>query len=225
MKFNKRLSVNGETINLISDEINFSLNWIGKARFMIENDKSLLGVVNYQIGIARFNTLHNYFNGLIESCTEVSKGKWQIIAREYLAACDGFAPIALRHVTLKEVLAKLSSITGVKFATTDKSYANTKIPFFYHTGSATEQIQALGKAFSIPDYIWFQQGDGTCWLGAYEDSFWVDKKIDLLAHQNISVDGQSITLPLLPAFKPGATINGKRINQLSSAGSKMVVQW
>jgi hypothetical protein len=225
MKINKRLSINGEVTNLVSEEVNLSLNWIGKARFMVELSEAVYGKVQYKIGYAHLNTLHSYFTGVIDSCTEVSKGKWQIIAREYLAACDGFTPMALRHVTLKDVLAKLSSITGVKFVTTNKSYANTKIPFFYHMGSATEQIQELGKAFSIPDYVWFQQGDGTCWIGSYADCFWFDKSFDALAHQTIAIDGQSITLPLLPAVRPGVTINGNRINQLSSAGSKMVVQW
>lgn len=225
MKINKRLTIGGIEQNLISEDVHLAVNWIGKARFTVQRDSQVFGPIKYQIGYAQYNTMHTYFTGAIDSCIEVSNGKWEIIAREYLAALDGPTPLALRHVTLKQVLAQITSITGIKFVTPDKPYANTTVPFFYHVGTATQQLQAIGRAFSIPDYVWFQQDNGTCFVGSYQDSHWLNKTIDVNAQQTLRVDGQSIELPIIPAIKPGVVINNRRITQLNASGSKMVVKW
>lgn len=225
MKILKRLEVNGETINLVSEEIHLSLNWIGKARFMISANTNLSGKVVFKLGYAHLETFHSVFVGVVDSCIEVATGKWQIIAREFLGALDGHYPMALRHVTLNDVLSELSALSGIKFVTPSKDYTTKKIACFCHTGTATEQLQVIGMAFSIPDYIWHQQGDGSCYVGSYADSFWQDKALDVPVHHAKSVDGNTITLPTIPALRPGATINTKRITQLAISGSQMVAKW
>jgi hypothetical protein len=225
MKILKRLEINNQLIALVSEDIHLSLNWIGKARFMISSDQALSGKVVFKLGYAHLETLHTVFVGAVDSCIEVAKGKWQIIARELVAALDGHYPLALRHVTLNDVLSELSALSGIQFVTPNQDYTTKKIANFCHTGSATEQLQAIGVAFEIPDYIWHQQGDGKCYVGNYAHSFWQDKTLTVPVHHAKAVDGNSITLPTLPALRPGVTINTKRIQQLAISGSQMVAKW
>jgi hypothetical protein len=225
MKILKRLEINSELVALVSEDIHLSLNWIGKARFMVSANQALSGKVVFKLGYAHLETFHSVFVGVVDSCIEVATGKWQVIARELTAALDGHYPLALRHVTLNDVLSELSALSGIKFVTPNQEYTTKKVPYFCHTGSATQQLQAIGMAFSIPDYIWHQQGDGSCYVGSYADSFWQDKTLDVPVHHAKSVDGNTITLPTLPALRPGVTINKKRITQLAISGSQMVAKW
>jgi hypothetical protein len=225
MKINKRLIIAGNEVLLVKEDINLALNWAGKASFIIGSDEELKGLVKYQIGIGSFDTLHSAFIGVVDSCIQLAKGKWQVIARELTGALDEKNPINLRHCTLNDVLKAISSITGLKFVTPDKPYSTKKIPYFYHTGTATQQMQAIGAAFSIPNFTWYLQSNQTCFVGAYEESFGYDKSLEVAAHQATKVDGKTMKLPLLPALRPGIKINGNKITELKIEGSFMVAKW
>lgn len=225
MKYIKKLLINNQEFELINEEINLHLNWIGKASFVVISSEQLVGLVELKIGLTNSEYLNSYFKGVVDSCIEVAKGEWQIIAREYTGALDLEYAIAMRHVTLKEVLAKISSVSGVKFVCPDKDYSKLIVPFFYHTGNCNQQVSSLGEAFSIPDYVWCQQGDGTCYVGSYQDSFWQDKLINVQAHQVKSINGKSLVMPVLPMLRPGVSINQNRIEHLTMSGTQMVVKW
>jgi len=225
MKINKRLLISNTDMLLVSEDINLALNWAGKASFVISSPKAVSGLVKYQAGIGSYDTMHNIFIGVVDNCIELATNKWQVIAREYTAVFDGPNPINLRHTTLIDVLNQITETMGVTFTTTESEYTKTKIPYFYHKGTATEQLQAIGMAFSIPNYTWYLNNKGVCFVGSYEDSFWFDKSIEIAAHQAIVIDAKTLKIPLLPALRPGVSINGNKITQLNIKGSYMVATW
>ncbi|WP_102794310.1 hypothetical protein [Bowmanella denitrificans] len=225
MKINKRLVIDGQLVDLVEDSLTTGLNAPGKARFVIQSEQNVTGFVEYSQGFGQQQKLTRDFTGLVTTCTELVKGKWLVIAREFTYVLETHMPLALRHVDLAQVLAEITAIAGITFVIPDAPYTKTKLPYFYHVGSGLQALQAIGVAFSIPDYIWQQQGDGKCYVGGFADSYWQGKNLQVLPNEVQRIESQHMVMQLLPGLRPGVQVNGKRITEVSHAGSYTTVRW
>lgn len=118
-------------------------------------------------------------------------------------------PLNLRHVDLHAVLAAISERNGLRFRVPDQAYAHTKTAFFFNLANGVQAIDSLGKVFSIPDFMWQQQGDGEIYVGSWTDSFWGQRQpLQLLRELFDSYNSnQSAVIAALPRIRPGAPIN------------------
>lgn len=94
-----------------------------------------------------------------------------LVCRELAAILANPLPLNLRHFDLRGVLAAISSKTGLCFRVPERPYAQTKAPLFYSLASGYLAMDSLAQVFSIPDFIWQQQGDGEVFVGSWADSF------------------------------------------------------
>uniref|UniRef100_UPI001FD353C0 bacteriophage T4 gp5 trimerisation domain-containing protein n=1 Tax=Yersinia pekkanenii TaxID=1288385 RepID=UPI001FD353C0 len=106
------------------------------------------------------------------------------------------------------------------------SYTDTPIPHFQHNGSGYQLLANLGRAFSIPDYVWYQLPDGTVYVGSYADSRFAQTPVDVPQEfAQGGGGGNSLTLPLIPAIRPGVIVNGRRITKVDVTDDSMTLTW
>lgn len=110
----------------------------------------------------------------------------------------------------------------------DTAYAKVKAPFFYSLASGYLAMDSLAQVFSIPDFIWQQQGDGEVFVGSWVDSFFGTRAaLQLPVELFDGYQGnQSAVIAPLPGLRPGATINqGEWITSVTLAGNQMAIKW
>lgn len=118
--------------------------------------------------------------------------------------------------------------TGLRFRVPAQAYAQVKAPYFYCLGGGYQAMDNLAKVFSVPDFIWQQQGDGDVFVGSWADSFFGARSpLQLPVELFDGYQGnQSATISALPGLRPGATINqGERITSVTLAGNQMAIRW
>ncbi|MBF4212364.1 hypothetical protein EI533_32385, partial [Pseudomonas donghuensis] len=76
-------------------------------------------------------------------------------------------------------------------------------------------LASLGRAFSITDYVWYQLPDGAVFTGAAEHSLFAGKTVEI-PHEfsQASAAGNSMVVPMIQSLRPGAEVNGQRLNQV-----------
>lgn len=82
-------------------------------------------------------------------------------------------------------------------------------------------MDSLAPVFSIPDFIWQQQGDGEVFVRSRADSFFgVRSPLHVPVELFDDYQGhQSAKIAALPGLRPDATINhGERITREKGAG-------
>ena len=127
--------------------------------------------------------------------------------------------------TLRDVLQAYAVLTGLSFAAPDRSYAETRVPCFQTLGNGYHGLNALGDVFAIEDYVWFQQGDGSVYVGAWPDTRWAARPVEIPDKwfKGVTADGGAI-LPALPALRPGVKLNGQYLVRLQLTQHEMVAQ-
>lgn len=121
-----------------------------------------------------------------------------------------------------------SAGTGLRFREPDKAYAKVKAPYFYSLTAGYLAMDSLASVFSIPDFIWQQQGDGEVFVGSWADSFFgIRLPLQLPVELFDGYQGnQSAMIAALPGLRPGATINqGERITSVTLACNQMAIKW
>ncbi|MBB6158529.1 hypothetical protein HDC30_005787 [Pseudomonas sp. JAI115] len=227
MKLHKVLTVNGQPVELVSEEVRLDLRTPGRASFVVRAEQPLHGLVTLDIGY-NDTPLQRHFIGYVERCTASNAQEQVLFCREVAAVLMQPLPLGLRHVTLSEVLLAISQHTGLRFRVPDVAYAKTKAPYFYSLAAGIQAMDSLAQVFSIPDFIWHQQGDGEVYAGSWADSFWGHKAplqlpVELL---NNYQGNQRATVAAIPGLRPGATFNhGERITSVTLAGTEMSLQW
>jgi hypothetical protein len=227
MKLHKLLTVNGQPLELVSEEVRLDLRTPGRASFVVKAERTLGGLVTLDIG---YNDapLQRHFIGYVERCTASNAQEQVLFCREVAAVLMQPLPLGLRHVTLSEVLLSVSEHSGLRFRVPDAAYARTKAPYFYSLAAGIQAMDSLAQVFNIPDFVWHQQGDGEVYAGSWADSFWGPKAplqlpIELLSNYQ---GNHSATVAALPGLRPGATLNhGERVTSVTLAGTEMSLQW
>lgn len=90
----------------------------------------------------------------------------------------------------------------------------------------TSFFASLGRAFSIPDYLWYQLPDGDVFVGAAAHSLFAGKPVDISPEFTQETTGaNSMTLPIIQSLRPGAEVNGQRLNQFRLNNDDMAITW
>ena len=227
MKLHKILSINGEPVALIKDEVRLDLKSPGRATFTIQAAAPVRGLVTLDIGYNE-STLQRHFIGYVERCTAANSVQQVLFCREMAAILAKPLPLNLRHVDLRAVLTEISQHTGLCFRVPAQAYASVKAPFFYSLAAGYQAMDSMARVFNIPDFIWQQQGDGEVFVGSWADSFFgVRAPLQLPAELFDGYQGnQSALIAALPGLRPGATINqGERITSVALVDNQMAIRW
>ncbi|HJH16164.1 MAG TPA: DUF2597 family protein [Bilophila wadsworthia] len=120
---------------------------------------------------------------------------------------------------------EVANATGLRFLFPERPYMDTKIPAFNMLGTGLEGLANIGGAFQIPDYIWQATGDGSVWLGSWEDSRWPSHPVELPRNvfRNVTADGGK-SCPPIPAMRPGVVLNGERVTLVHLSGHQMTLK-
>jgi hypothetical protein len=227
MKLNKVLSVAGNAVELVKDDVRLDLAAPGRANFTVVTSTPLRGLVTFDIGY-NDKPMQRHFIGYVERSTPAGNQHQVLFCRELAAILANPLRMNLRHVTLREVLAEAGEQTGLTFRIPDQPYSNTKTAFFYSLAAGYQAMASLATVFRIPDFIWQQQGNGELYAGSWADSFWGQREpLQLPAEMFDGAQGnQSAMIAALPGLRPGATINdGQRITSVTLAGNHMAIKW
>ena len=120
---------------------------------------------------------------------------------------------------------EVANATGLRFLFPERPYMDTKIPAFNMLGTGLEGLANIGGAFQISDYIWQATGDGSVWLGSWEDSRWPSRPVELPRNvfRNVTADGGK-SCPPMPAMRPGVVLNGERVTLVHLSGHQMTLK-
>lgn len=224
MKLNKRIFINGVQRKLVFEQVILELSAGGRATFVIEGEVKESQLVELQIGYQ--DDYKAYFDGFITKAQPAQNGFTRFIARERSGLLAARWPISIQHPTVSEVIEQLSFETGLKFVLPEQDYIYNRIPNFTSQGTGYQLLNNLGRAFSIPDFCWYQQTDSTIYLGSFADSRWQSRPVPLDTElSNQQRGGDSMTLEVIPSVRPGAIINQKRITEVHFEKDEMTLYW
>lgn len=229
MKLNRTLTISAAKYYLTDERVVLSLTEPGRAQFTVQTTAENIkvgSVTALDIGYAQHNDASRLFLGFVESVTPIDGRHCLLFCRELSAMLKTTLPMNLRHPTLRDVLSAIGEKTGLMFSAADKAYSTTKIPHFANVGNGYQAMDSIGRSFRIDDYIYQQQGEGIIYVGSYADSRWAEKTIDIdVSYFKDHLSSNSARIAAIPAMRPGATVNGKRITGLEFAGNFMTMSW
>ncbi|WP_255959571.1 hypothetical protein [Vibrio campbellii] len=134
-------------------------------------------------------------------------------------------PLSLEHPSMRDVFNYISQVTGLEFKLPDATYVDKVIPNFVNQSDGYQCLDRIGKAFSVPDYIWFQDTDQVIYFGAYEDSHFHGKKMNIDHDFTQRQNTNSVTFPPFPMLRPGRFAFDKRIVRVDLIGDEMTAFW
>lgn len=228
MKLNRALTINQSPRQIITERIMLDLFSPGRAEFTVVAADAIKPnqLVTFDMGYSQQAAMQRWFIGMTETVVPVGNKQVKVFCRELSSALSRALPLNLRHVSLREVLAAINTITGLNFATPDQSYSTTKVANFFNVGSGYQAMALLGRVFKIPDFIWQQQA-GVIYVGSWADSRWASIKnmaipADLFAGQSANERAELAAIPIL---RPGMRVAGNRITSIDFQQNKMTLSW
>ena len=225
MKIRKRLLTPTGSLPLVSEDVRLELSAPGRAVFQVATSEPVSGEVLFTMGYGVDDADTLFFAGFVERYLPVDDTQARLMCREMSARMDKAIPLALRHPTLRDVLTEYANATGLRFLFPERPYMDTKIPAFNMLGTGLEGLANIGGAFQISDYIWQATGDGSVWLGSWEDSRWPSRPVELPRNvfRNVPADGGK-SCPPMPAMRPGVVLNGERVTLVHLSGHQMTLK-
>ena len=230
MKLEKRLYINGQEASIKSNMISLKLSFGGVAIFTVP-DAEIKKFDEVRFDMGYDNQTSIFFEGYVEKIQPAQNGYIKITAKENVGMLSHRWPISLEHPTLRDLLGLLTDKTGLEFTLPEnKAYTDTNIPNFVCQGTGYQCLQQMGKAFGIPDFVWFQQTDQTIYVGDYEDSRFYGRAIDLPLVISSRQNGDNMTFAPFPMLRPGVLIKDekltvKRITRLDLVADDMTAYW
>nr|VFK16664.1 MAG: hypothetical protein BECKLFY1418C_GA0070996_102514 [Candidatus Kentron sp. LFY] len=228
MQLIRKLLIAGDPYKVVEEDVRLDLHSPGRANFTIASKPLPKGVhlVDFRIGYAKLDKMYHLFDGYVERTEPIDNRHLKVFCRERTAALRYPLPMNLRHVSLRDVLARVSKETGLVFSTQEKEYATRKLPNVYNLGNGYQLMDSLGKALAISRYLWQQQSNGTVFVGSWNDSFWAEKSIQIPAQILTEHRANNIVrMMAIPALRPGVLANERFIHQLRFFGNEMEIQW
>ncbi len=226
MKSVVTLRVGDDVIAANKLNLSLSLNGCGMGFVTAITDRDCTGeLVRLDLG---YNTsIYRWLTGFVERSAPAENGAQRLMVRELVGVFERSCPCSLQHPTLRDVIEAIGAATNMRFVLpAGTAYTDTPIPHFQHNGSGYLLLKDLGRAFSIPDYCWYQLPDGTVYVGSYADSRFALTPVDIppeFAQGGSS--GNSLELPLIPAIRPGVIVNGRRITRVDVSHDTMTLIW
>lgn len=229
MKLIQRCMINGEQVETADISLALTLNAAGRGFISVNNlspEKNLAGAM-VQIDLGRDGEAWRYFSGYIERDQPAENGSRRLFIREAAAVLDFDFPCSMQHPTLRGVLDNLSRQSGIVFITPDADYASTPTPYITHSGSGTQLLSQLGRAFSISDYIWHPMPDGSVFVGSAADSRFASVTMPEIPQQYTlgQSGGNSIDIMFMETVRPGVNLPAGRITRVAISNEKMTLTW
>lgn len=225
MKLTKNLNIDGQPVALDAVNIMLELNACGRGFITAQGEESYQGkIVTLDIGDS--NMMLRWFTGYVERSQPADNGWQRLFVREMAGALARPHPVSLQHPTLTQVCQELTNSLGIPFSLPAADYATEPTPHFTHSGTGYQLLSALGTAFEIEDFIWQPLPEGVIYAGSYKDSYWSSRPVTIPSEFAIDHQaGNMLTIPAIQSLRPGAIINGQRINSVRLDGDNMELQW
>lgn len=220
MKILKTIIIGTIEKQLINTNIVLELNTCGRG-FVVINAQQNESFINktVRINLGYHGNMQRWFTGYVESEQAAQSGTKKLMIRELIGIYARSFNCSFQHPTVKTITDYLTANYHLAFDLPNADYINTKIPHFKHSGTGLHLLLAIGQAFNIDDFVFYQKQSGTIYLGSYNDSYYFGKNIDSgedlnkVALKTASVN--SITLPFIPEVRPGVMLNNRRIKQVN----------
>lgn len=226
MKPIKRLFLSSDPIPLVECNIMLELNACGRGFITAKTDTDYTGKM-VRLDIGYDGLVLRWFTGYVERSQPADNGTRRLFIRELIGVFDKLWPCSFQHPTLRQVTDWISEQSGLNVAPpAGADYADKPIPHFTHSGTGYQLFSSLGRAFSIPDYLWYQLPDGDVFVGAAAHSLFAGKPVDIPPEFSQETTGaNSMTLPIIQSLRPGAEVNGQRLNQVRLNNDDMAITW
>ncbi|MBI6183275.1 hypothetical protein JEQ07_23115 [Serratia proteamaculans] len=225
MKLTKNLNIGGQPVALDDLDIMLELNACGRGFITAQGGNSFQGQI-VTLDIGDDTLMLRWFTGYVERSQPADNGYQRIFVREMAGALARPHPVSLQHPTLQQVCQELTNSLGIPFNIPPVDYATTPTAHFTHSGTGYQLLSALGTAFGIEDYIWQPLPEGVIFVGSFKDSYWYGKQAAI--PKEFAVDhqaGNTLIIPAIQSVRPGAIINGQRINSVRLHGDNMELHW
>lgn len=226
MKIISRFYIGSQVVTPANIHIVLELSAAGRGFVTVPGDEDLQGkLVALDLGYS--GKMLRWFTGIVERSQQAERGWQRIFIRELSGILARPLPCSLQHPTLREVCAWVADQCGLAFALPDgQSYTDTPIPNFTHSGSGYQLLNNLGRAFSIPDYIWQQLPEGAVFAGSWDQSRWPALPVEIPpGFSDQQQGGDTMRIVCVPAMRPGAQVNGKRIKRVELTDDQMSITW
>ncbi|HGP4144714.1 TPA: hypothetical protein ACLLIE_004008 [Enterobacter roggenkampii] len=221
----KRLYLSGDEVHIADLNMVLELNSCGRGFVTAQTDQDYTGkMVRLDVGYS--DLLLRWFTGYVERSQPADKGFVRLFVRELAGVFEKSWPCSFQHPTLRDVAAWLTEQSGITIAVPDADYSDKPIPHLTHSGSGMQLLNNLGRAFSVPDYVWYQLPDGSLYVGGAEKSLFAGRPVDIPAEfSQESAGGNTMTIPLVQSLRPGVEVNGQRLTKVQLSGDSMTVTW
>ncbi|MFI7973241.1 hypothetical protein [Serratia marcescens] len=225
MKTVKRLMLSGDAVPLVDVNVVLELNACGRGFITAQTGQDYTGkLVRLDVGYT--DNILRWFTGYVERSQPAENGFQRLFVRELAGVFDKLWPCAFQHPTLRQVADWLQENSGITFTLPTADYTDKPIPHFTHSGNGYQLLANLGPAFGVPDYIWQPLPDGGVFLGSWAHSMLAGTPIDIPAEFSQSQSsGNSMTIPLVQALRPGAVVNGKRLSKVRLENDNTAITW
>jgi len=226
MKPIKRLYLSTDPIHLVDVNVMLELNACGRGFITAQTDTDYTGKM-VRIDIGYDGLVLRWFTGYVERSQPSENGSQRLFVRELIGVFDKPWPCSFQHPTLRTITDWISEQCGLNVSPpAGADYADKPIPHFTHSGTGYQLFANLGRAFSIPDYLWYQLPDGDVFIGAAAHSMFAGKPVDIPSEfSQSSAGGNSMTVPLIQSLRPGAEVNGQRLSQVRLENDDMAITW
>lgn len=225
MKLTKRIFINNNEFALAKNSVSLKLSLAGKAIFNVNTDSppKRFDLVRFDIGYEQDS--HPWFEGFIDRVERSENGSFKVTVKENAGILARRLTVSIEHPTMRDIINHVTAKTGLEFKLPDASYVDTNIPNFVHQGDGYQLLDRLGKAFGVPDYIWYQDVDQVIYFGAYQHSHFFNKPMHIDHEFTSRQNANSVTFAPFPMLRPGRVCFGRRIIRVDLIGDEMTACW
>ncbi|WP_424408117.1 hypothetical protein [Pasteurella sp. PK-2025] len=224
MKIIKSVQIDGEEVELAQEDLILELNNTGRGFVTVRTDKPCEGK-SAVIFVGEYDHFYKWFDGFVEREQLAENGYKKLFVREKVAIFERPLNCSHRHITLRDLCAWLTSKAGMVVKVPTADYADTPIPLFTHAGSGYQLLNNIGRQYQIKNYMWQQSPDGSLFVGSHDDSRWHGRDVRIDDSVTLSNGSNDMTLPIAPAIRPGAVINGNKIKTVQLKGDDYILTW
>ncbi|EML0121261.1 hypothetical protein V9N51_001909 [Vibrio cholerae] len=225
MKLTKRIFISNEEYELADNKVSLKLSLGGKAIFIVTTTTppELFALVRFDIGYEQQTA--PFFEGFIDKVEPASNGAFRLIVKELSGILSNPLPISIEHPTMADIFAIITKKTGLEFRLPEADYTKKVIPNFVNQGDGYQCLDKIGKAFQVPDFVWYQDTDQVIYVGAYEHSHFYNKPMSIPHEFTSKQSSNSVTFAPFPMLRPGRVAFDKRITKLELFGDEMTAFW
>lgn len=228
MKPIRDLSIGGKSVPIVDENIVLRLNGAGTGFITVQipdTEGSLRGK-QIELSIGYNDQPVKWFSGYVESDSHTGQGLRKLMVREAAAILQYPLSVSMQHPTLEQVAKHIEDNTGLRVQLPGADYITTPVPHLTHNGNGYQLMALLGRAFSIPDYVWYPSIDGIIYIGSFAHCRFAKRPVQLPVGITKSAHGANgWSIQTIPTIRPGVVVNNHRINMVQLQGDSMIINW